>query len=240
MPRCGCLPAAPDTQPSPPQDLATLLHPPAPTSPFGVPEGYLSGQGLWGALPQQGAPGLSQGQTIPAQVPCPRKLEGHVSTSGVTPDMHPCTVAPLSRGLHSRATSYRSFCRCHHWTALAWNPWQGSRGQSSWLHGHRVHHRLVQIWATPWPSQPGEPPSLQCQEWGSALAAGQLQENLSPPVPPSHPSAPSSLSHPHAPAMRACAAELARHWHLHPWLWERAGNAPCNPVPVGFSCCTSL
>lgn len=131
MPRCGCLPAAPDTQPSPPQDLATLLHPPAPTSPFGVPEGYLSGQGLWGALPQQGAPGLSQGQTIPAQVPCPRKLEGHVSTSGVTPDMHPCTVAPLSRGLHSHATSYRSFCRCHHWTALAWNPWQGSRGQSS-------------------------------------------------------------------------------------------------------------
>lgn len=87
--------------------------------------------------PQQGAPGLSQGQTTPAQVPFPRKLEEHVSISGVTPDMHPGTVAPLF------------MCSSLQWAPFPCsllqillqmppldrlgleNPWQGIRGRSS-------------------------------------------------------------------------------------------------------------
>lgn len=53
--------SAPLQEPAPQLQIHSPLHcstwqpcctrPPPPTSPFGVPEGYPSGQGLWGALP---------------------------------------------------------------------------------------------------------------------------------------------------------------------------------------------
>lgn len=121
---------------------------------------------------------------------------------------------------------------------LGLEPLAGHQGPDLWLHGHRVHHHLVQIWATPWPTaplQPGKPPSLQ----GLELAAGQLQENLSPPVPSSHPSAPSSLSHPHAPrSCRGTAMGACRECSLQPCA--SGVFMLCVPVRFEMSYWTSL
>lgn len=193
--------------------------------------------------PQQGAPGLSQGQMTPAQVPCPRQLEGQVCTSGVTPDMHLCTVAPLSRWSSLQGSLFpcnllQILLQLPPLDRLGLEPLAGHQGPELWLHGHRVHHRPVQIWAMPWPSaplQPGKPPSLQCREWGLQLATRQLQENLSPPVPPSQSLGP-EFSEP-----SPCPSDAGVcHGAVAALPWERAGNAPCSPVPVGFSCCASL
>lgn len=157
MPRCRSLPhssrhtALPTAAPGSPA-VPVPHHLPLPSGcQKGAPLGRGSGSFTMWQNPQQGAPGLSQGQTTPAQVPCPRKLEGHVSTPGVTPDMHPCTAAPLSTwssllgSLHSPATSYRSFCRCHHWTGLTWNPWQGTGAGAVAARAQGVPHLFVQI-----------------------------------------------------------------------------------------------
>lgn len=89
--------------PSRPPAPGTPLSPSPPTahsSLWAAGRVQPSSQGLWGALPcgcVQGATGLSWGQTAPAQVPCPKKPEWHVSVPGVTPPcMHPGTAAPLA------------------------------------------------------------------------------------------------------------------------------------------------
>ena len=87
--------------------LATLQHwgpccPPPHPPPFGgAGRVQPSRQGLWGSLPcgrapscVRGAVGLLQGWMAPVQVPCPKKLEGHVSMAGVAPLHAPGHCSP--------------------------------------------------------------------------------------------------------------------------------------------------
>lgn len=258
MPRCGSLPHSSGYRALPtaaPGDPAV----PLPTHlPFQgarrVPlwAGALGGFTMW-QNPRQGALGLSQGQTTPVQVPCPRKLEGHVSVSGVTPDMHPALLplsphTPLSSGLCSAASSYRSFCRCHHWTGLAWNPCQGTRGWSSGCmgtgcpppprvaRGHTMALSTTAARRAPFSAVLGMEPGT-----GSRAAAGKPVPSGDPLTPLGPKFSEPSPCHSDAGGCRGAAPpRCPRHRHGHPWLWERAGNAPCSPVPAAFSCCASL
>lgn len=198
-----------------------------------------------GHNPQQGAPGLPQGQTTPAQVPCPRRLEGHVSISGVTPDMRPCAPASLSTCSFLQGSLFprnllQILLQMPPLDRLDLEPLAGHQGPQLRLHGHRVcpsSPRAFQGHAVALSTTAArQAPFSAGWEWSLELAAGHCRKTCDP----SQPSARSSLSHPHATAVLACAAELLWHWHVHPRLWERAGNAPCSPVPVGFSCCASL
>lgn len=149
MPRCGSLPrssrhtALPTTAPGNPADHSPQ-HLPLPLGcQKGTPLGRGSGGLYHGANPQQGAPGPPQGQMTPAQVPCPRKLEGHVSISGVTPDMHPCTVASLSTWSSLQGSLFpcnllQILLQMPPLDRLDLEPLAGPQGPQLWLHGHRV------------------------------------------------------------------------------------------------------
>lgn len=243
MPRCGSLPhssrhtALPTTAPGTPADHSPQHLP--------LPLGRGSGGLYHGAQPPARGSGPSTGPDDSCTGALSQKAGGHVSISGVTPDMRPCAPASLSTCSFLQGSLFprnllQILLQMPPLDRLDLEPLAGHQGPQLRLHGHRVcpssprafRGHAVALSTT----AARQAPFSAGWEWSLELAAGHCRKTCDP----SQPSARSSLSHPHATAVLACAAELLWHWHVHPRLWERAGNAPCSPVPVGFSCCASL